>query len=148
MSTPKHVVARLTIVTAAGNTYVEVRDDSTFYRFYKFFYSKGKSKTRREGEFHKNRNTAKDLEAIRDQLVARIKKLGTPALSTKIVIYRKRLHKKFLTCSPDQLPGKLTCIESIRRSDVPGKVNIPIYGHTFLQKRADLMTKNKPGGAS
>jgi hypothetical protein len=139
MPVSKHIVARLSIVSADGTSFYEIYDNSSFYRFYKFYFAKRGTRKRREGEFHRNRNEAKSLEELRDRLIKRWK--GAPVLSSKITIYRKKLYKKFLTCPPDELPGGLTRVFPLRHTESEWKVSIPIYGHTTLQKRMDLLIK-------
>jgi hypothetical protein len=139
MPVSKHIVARLSIVTADGTSFYEIHDNSTFYRFYKFYFAKRGTRKRREGEFHRNRNEAKSLEELQAHLIKRWK--GATVLSSKITIYRKKLYKKFLTCPTDELPGGLTRVFPLRRAGSEGKVSLPIYGHTTLQKRMDLLTQ-------
>lgn len=107
-------IARLTITYQSGRREaVEIHADSSFHAFYHWYLYTSKVKktlisTRSRTWYGQISYTSQ--AGLPDVLIAVGKSFRThkdPITSSKIVIYKKRLYKKFMSLPADELPGGL-----------------------------------------
>jgi hypothetical protein len=107
------IIARLTISRADGKrTIVEIHQDATFHQFYRFFTQDGRRYSTKTLVRTASRNTylpainthrhQPGLDVVSRQLESLFAK-SNPVVSTKIRIIRKRVYKRLISVSPDQL---------------------------------------------
>lgn len=146
------VIARLTLTNRAGQqTVIEIHADAGFQNFFRWY-------TRPVGRRDKHlirvsaRNDAQDLEALEGRLRTQFDKLAAHSavawknsqiVTTKLVVLQRKLYKKILAASPDQLlgggPARVSVSEPLRSSVQPSSRKY-VAGYTPLAKRWSIIT--------
>jgi hypothetical protein len=119
----KNLVARLTMTKRSGiQLVVEVHVDAGWSTFYHWYEVDGKVKRFiRNSDRNNGCNPELEtpgLEQVAEQVIRNFDKLAAHPVTkhamlwrmhqivdTQVRIYKKRLYKRLITCSPDQLPG-------------------------------------------
>jgi len=146
-------VARLTVTHANGQqTIVEVHDDASFSRFYRW-YKRNAGQDEKHLMRCSNRIDARDLEQLAENIKRNWKLLSSHKASrgkwkghlvtdTKVVVLDPEQYVHFLDCDPSALPGGGMGRSTTSRIDTnamrPTGMAIPI-GYTTLQRRMDLI---------
>jgi len=145
-------IARLTVTHRNGQqTIVEVHDDASFNRFYRWYKRNAGADTKNFMR-SSNRIDARDLEHLAEKITANWKALASHRAARgkwaghlvedyKVVVLDPEKYVKFLDCDPSELPGGGMGISQtagfLARPAAP--VPTPI-GYTPLQKRMDILT--------
>lgn len=104
------VVARLTVTRQSGlRTIVEIRSSATFSDFYRFYRQQGARRSTKELLRTSWRNEGIAFGIDRpglDQIASRLQAFGAqrdPVTKTTLRIIKRRVYRRLLTCTPDQL---------------------------------------------
>ena len=113
MTSKPNVIARLTVARRDGHrTIVEVREGATFSRFYRFFQQQGLRRSTKR--FIRSASRNESLPVVNahlykpglDVIAKKLEMLfqqSNPVTRVTLRIIKKRLYKKLITASPDEL---------------------------------------------
>jgi hypothetical protein len=156
------VVARVTLSHKNGKqTVIQIEADAGFHTFYRWYL---RLPGRRDKTHLRNsdRNDAPDLISLAQRVKSQIERLaqipiglnrpaaeraGEVVTGYKVIVFKKKLYRRFLECSPTDLPGGLPA--SPRRASglmepdfnaTRGLTNGQRLGHTTIARKWQILT--------